>query len=74
MIIIDSLRCTLVNEAGFPDELAEVKLTDEALLLEGHLLPEAIGSPWAELAHVLQHPLVQEKLQESELLAGASIV
>jgi hypothetical protein len=71
---VASLRCTLVNAAGFADELAEVKLTEEALILEGHALPDVVGIPWEELAHVLQHPFVQQRLDEVEMLKEARIV
>jgi len=70
-LVIDSLRVTLVNEVGMTDELGEVKLTDNGILLEGYLLPDCVGMSWRELAHVLQHPFVQERLEEVELLEGA---
>lgn len=71
---VASLRCTLVSPSGFEDELAEVKLVEEALVLEGHSLPDVIGIPWSELLHVLQHPFVQQRLDEVEMLRETPIV
>lgn len=73
MLPIDSLRVTLFNEAGMEDELAEVRITDVGILLEGHLLPDCIGISWTELAHLLQHPFVQECIEEVELFETPGI-
>ena len=69
-----SLRCNLVNAAGFRDELGEAKLTEEALILEGHQLPGELGIPWEDLAHILNHPFVQQRLNEVEMMKEAKIV
>lgn len=66
---IDSLRVTLLSDGGFMDELGEVKLADEGIFLDGHLLPGCLGISWADLAYILRHPMVQQRLEEAELLA-----
>lgn len=69
LMAFDSLRVTLMNDGGFIDELGEVRLADEGIYLDGHQLPGCLGISWVDLAHILQHPMVQQKLEEAELLA-----
>jgi len=59
-----TLQVPLVDELGDTDKLGQAKLTDDGLLLAGYFLP-TVGISWAELRRLLNHPYVQERLEQA---------
>jgi hypothetical protein len=54
---------------GEMDEFAKAKITPDGLLIEGFFAPAA-GIRWEDLAKVLLHPRVQERLEESDMMGN----
>ena len=56
-----SISVTLLDHGGMLDELGEAHLGEHELTLEGYLAP-SVSISWEELARLLEHPFVQERL------------
>jgi hypothetical protein len=66
-----SLAVEAIGSFGENDELAEAHVCEEGLIIEGYFA-DSTGLTWKSLARVLEHPYVQEKLEEVFLEEGVS--
>ncbi len=67
MFEIYSINVEAIGAAGETDEFAQVKLSEDGLLIDG-FFGDAAGLSWVELARVLEHPFAKAMLEEAEML------
>lgn len=70
MFEVFSVSVEAVGAAGETDEFAEVKLSEDGILIDG-FFADSVGLSWVELARVLQHPFAKAMLEEAEMMISS---
>jgi hypothetical protein len=66
----DTVQVEAFDITGRTDEYAHAALSDEGIFIDPTFL-EGVGIRWVDLANLLEHPYVQEQLEQVKMETGS---